>query len=110
MGKADTESRAAQGLIDQCLRTPVALIACSMLQPVFVANQRRGLHLLCSSANGLIYESDCAAFNPFRDKPVSGGRLLAGGYVEPNDRYGLGVEVDKSLFAKLPRISGPCCI
>jgi len=66
------------------------------------------LHLLCSSANGLIYESDCAAFNPFRDELVSGGPLLAGGHVEPNDRPGLGVEVDESLFAKLPGIPGPC--
>jgi len=68
------------------------------------------LHLLCASANGLVYESDCAAFNPFRDELVSGGPSLRDGHVEPNDRPGLGVEVDESLFAKLPGIPGPCYI
>lgn len=66
------------------------------------------VHLLCATSNALIYEGDCAAFNPFRDALVSGGPVLVDGCVEPNERPGLGIEVDESLFAKLPGIPGPC--
>ncbi len=68
------------------------------------------LHLLCSTSNALVYESDCAAFNPFRDEVVHGGPALVDGFVEPNEKPGLGVEVDESLFSKLPGIPGPCYI
>ena len=68
------------------------------------------LHLLCATSNALVYEADCAAFNPFRDQLVSGGPILVDGHVEPNDRPGLGVEVDESLFASMPAIAGPCYI
>ena len=68
------------------------------------------LHLLCSTSNALVYESDCAAFNPFRDELVDGGPALVDGFVEPNEKPGLGVEVDESLFSKLPGIPGPCYI
>ena len=68
------------------------------------------LHLLCSTSNALVYESDCAAFNPFRDELVHGGPVLADGFVEPNEKPGLGVEIDESLFSRLPGIPGPCYI
>ncbi|MGE5522359.1 MAG: mandelate racemase/muconate lactonizing enzyme family protein [Rhodospirillaceae bacterium] len=68
------------------------------------------LHLLCAVQNALVYESDCAAFNPFRDELVSGGPVLVEGHVEPTDEPGLGVAVDESLFDKLPGIPGPCYI
>jgi L-alanine-DL-glutamate epimerase-like enolase superfamily enzyme len=68
------------------------------------------LHLLCATSNALVYESDCAAFNPFRDDLVAGGPVLVNGYVEPNEKPGLGIEVDESLFAKWPGIPGPCYI
>ena len=66
------------------------------------------VHLLCATSNALIYEGDCAAFNPFRDELVAGGPVLVDGCVEPNDQPGLGIEVDERLFAKLPGIAGPC--
>lgn len=68
------------------------------------------LHLLCAVQNALVYESDCAAFNPFRDELVSGGPVLVDGHVQPTDEPGLGVAVDESLFDKLPGIPGPCYI
>jgi D-galactarolactone cycloisomerase len=68
------------------------------------------VHLLCAASNALVYESDCAAFNPFRDELVSGAPALVEGCVEPNEKPGLGIEVDESLFAKLPGMPGPCYI
>jgi L-alanine-DL-glutamate epimerase-like enolase superfamily enzyme len=68
------------------------------------------LHLLCAVQNALVYESDCAAFNPFRDELLSGGPVLVEGHVEPSDAPGLGVAVDESLFDKLPGIPGPCYV
>ena len=68
------------------------------------------LHLLCGTSNALVYESDCASFNPFRDELVSGGPVLVDGHVEPNARPGLGIDVDESLFDRLPGIPGPCYV
>lgn len=68
------------------------------------------VHLLCATSNALVYEGDCAAFNPFRDNLVVGGPDVVNGYVEPNDQPGLGVEVDEGLFARMPGIPGPCYI
>lgn len=68
------------------------------------------LHLLCATQNALVYESDCAALNPFRDDLVNGGPVLVDGHVAPNDKPGLGIEVDESMFDKLPGIPGPCYV
>jgi D-galactarolactone cycloisomerase len=68
------------------------------------------VHLLCAVSNGLIYEGDCAAFNPFRDKLVSGAPQVTAGYIEPSDAPGLGIEVDEALFDSMPGIPGPCYI
>jgi L-alanine-DL-glutamate epimerase-like enolase superfamily enzyme len=69
-----------------------------------------GVHLLCATSNALIYESDCSAFNPFRDELCSGHPQVVDGYIEPSEAPGLGFEVDESLFAKLPGIAGSCYI
>jgi L-alanine-DL-glutamate epimerase-like enolase superfamily enzyme len=66
------------------------------------------VHLLCAASNPLVYESDCAAYNPFRDDLVSGAPKVVDGYIEPNDQPGLGIEIDETLIAKLPGIPGPC--
>ncbi len=66
------------------------------------------VHLLCAAQNALVYESDCAAFNPFRDDLVGGAPCVVDGYIEPNEAPGLGIEIDESLFAKLPGVAGPC--
>ena len=68
------------------------------------------VHLLCAAQNALVYESDCAAFNPFRDELVAGAPRVIEGWIEPSDAPGLGIEVDESLFAKLPGIPGPCYV
>ncbi|MFT5448444.1 MAG: D-galactarolactone cycloisomerase [Gammaproteobacteria bacterium] len=68
------------------------------------------LHLLCSASNALVYESDCSALNPFRDELIHGGPTLVDGFVEPNEKPGLGLDVDESLFSKYPGIPGPCYI
>ncbi len=52
----------------------------------------------------------CATFNPFRDELVSGGPALVDGHVEPNEKPGLGIEVDESLFDRLPGIPGSCYV
>lgn len=66
------------------------------------------VHLLCAASNPLVYESDCATFNPFRDELVLGAPKVVDGYIEPNDEPGLGIEVDEALVAKLPGVPGPC--
>ncbi len=68
------------------------------------------VHLLCAASNGLIYEADCAAVNPFRDELVRGAPKVAGGFIEPGDAPGLGIDVDESLFARWPGIPGPCYV
>jgi len=68
------------------------------------------VHTLCAASNALVYESDCAAVNPFRDELVSGAPKVVDGYIEPNDLPGLGIEVDESLFAKWPGVAGPCYV
>lgn len=65
------------------------------------------VHLLCAVPNGLIYEADLSPLNPFRDELVPGAPVVVNGYIEPNDKPGLGVEVDEALFKKYPGISGP---
>lgn len=65
------------------------------------------VHLLCAAQNALVYEADLSPTNPFRDELVIGAPAIIDGYVEPNDKPGLGIEVDESLFAKYPGISGP---
>ena len=69
------------------------------------------VHLLCAAPNALIYESDCAEINPFRDLLCGGTALkVIDGHIEPNDAPGLGLEIDESLFARYPGIPGPCYI
>lgn len=68
------------------------------------------VHLLCATSNALIYEADGAAWNPFRDDLCSDHPKIVDGYIEPNERPGLGFDLDESLFAKLPGIPGPCYI
>jgi L-alanine-DL-glutamate epimerase-like enolase superfamily enzyme len=68
------------------------------------------VHLLCAAPNALIYEGDCAAYNPFRDELCRGAAQVVDGYIEPSDAPGLGLEVDESMFARLPGIPGPCYI
>ena len=68
------------------------------------------VHLLCAASNALIYEGDCAAYNPFRDELCRGAAQVVDGYIEPSDAPGLGLEVDESLFTRFPGIPGPCYI
>jgi len=68
------------------------------------------VHLLCAADNALVYESDCAPLNPFRDELVHGSPVVRDGHIEPGDAPGLGVSVDEALFAKYPGIPGPCYI
>lgn len=68
------------------------------------------VHLLCAAENALVYESDCAPLNPFRDELVHGAPVVRDGHIEPTDAPGLGVDVDESLFEKYPGIPGPCYI
>ncbi len=66
------------------------------------------VHLLCASTNALVYEADCAPYNPFRDELCAGAPTVVDGWIEPSDRPGLGFELDETLFTKLPGIEGPC--
>ena len=68
------------------------------------------VHLLCAASNALIYEADGAAFNPFRDDLCADYPKIVDGYIEPNEKPGLGFEVDESLFEKWPGIAGPCYV
>ena len=66
--------------------------------------------LFRSASNALIYEADGAAFNPFRDDLCADYPKIVDGYIEPNEKPGLGFEVDESLFEKWPGIAGPCYV
>lgn len=68
------------------------------------------VHLLCAAPNALVYEADLSPANPFRDELVPGAPVVVNGFIEPNDKPGLGIEVDEALFAKYPGISGPSVI
>ena len=71
-------------------------------------NTAATLALLSTWPNALIYEADVAPHNPFRDELVSPKPVIgADGCIEAYDGYGLGVEVDESLFEKYPVIPGP---
>jgi len=66
------------------------------------------VHLLCAASNPLVYEADCAPFNPFRDDLCTGAPAVVDGYIEPSDRPGLGFDLDESMFTRLPGMAGPC--
>ncbi len=67
-------------------------------------------HLLSAIPNGLIYEADVAAVNPFRTELAKGYTGVVDGHIEPPDGPGLGLELDESVLKRYPAIPGPCYI
>lgn len=66
------------------------------------------IHLLCAIPNGLIYEADLAAVNPFRDEIAGSPFKFEGGFIEPNDKPGLGIDINEELLESYQGIPGPC--
>ena len=99
------------GGITECKK--IADMASAFRRPFAPHNSTSGVvgaacvHLLCATSNGLIYEADLSPMNPFRDEVVLGAPIVVDGFIEPNERPGLGIEVDEALFEKYPGISGP---
>ncbi|HET6467924.1 MAG TPA: mandelate racemase/muconate lactonizing enzyme family protein [Geminicoccaceae bacterium] len=75
-----------------------------------VLSAAANVHLLCAIQNGLIYEADVAAVNPFRTDLSRVPFEVVDGHIEPNDRPGLGLEIDEAVLAAHPAIAGPCYI
>ena len=67
-------------------------------------------HLLCAIPNGLIYEADVAAVNPFRTDLAKGYTGVVDGHIEPPDGPGIGIEIDEAVLERYPAIPGPCYI
>ena len=67
-------------------------------------------HLLSAIPNGLIYEADVAAVNPFRTDLAKGYTGVVDGHIEPPDGPGLGIEIDEAVLERYPAIPGPCYI
>jgi len=99
------------GGITECKK--IADMASAFRRPFAPHNATSGVvaaacvHLLCAAPNALVYEADLSPTNPFRDELIQGAPAVVNGYIEPNDKPGLGIEVDESLFKKYPGISGP---
>lgn len=70
-------------------------------------NHAATLHFMAATENAGYFEACVSKFNPFRDMFGSTFAIGADGCVEPPQGYGLGVEVDESLFGKYPSIDGP---
>lgn len=66
------------------------------------------VHLMCAIPNALIYEADLAAINPFRDEIVRSPLVVKDGYIEPNDRPGLGLDIDEEALSRYPGVPGAC--
>jgi D-galactarolactone cycloisomerase len=73
-----------------------------------VISTAANLHLLCAIPNGLLYEADLAPVNPFRDDLSDPALVVKDGYIEPNDRPGLGLNISEEVLARYPGIPGPC--
>ena len=67
-------------------------------------------HLLCALSNGIIYEADVAKVNPFRTDLSLEPFGVVDGYIEPNDKPGLGIELNEELLKQYPAVAGPCYI
>lgn len=71
-------------------------------------NMAATIHFLASIENAGWYEGDASPGNLFRDRLVSPPTAIGqDGMVRPNDRPGLGVEVDEGFIAAHPFIPGP---
>ena len=69
------------------------------------------VHLLSALPNGLIFEADVAAVNPFRtDLAGQGAYAVVDGHVEPRDAPGFGLEIDEGVLEAHPAVAGPCYI
>ncbi|MBY6139318.1 mandelate racemase/muconate lactonizing enzyme family protein [Leisingera daeponensis] len=64
------------------------------------------VHLLCAISNGLIYEADISARNPWRDDLATNPLKVEKGFIEPNDLPGLGLEIDEAMLEAYPAIPG----
>lgn len=64
------------------------------------------VHLLCAISNGLIYEADISARNPWRDDLATNPLKVENGFIEPNDLPGLGLEIDEAMLEAYPAIPG----
>jgi D-galactarolactone cycloisomerase len=74
-------------------------------------NMASSLHLLCAIDNGGYFEADVAKENAFRDQLTNRiDALDANGCVTPNDRPGLGIEVDEGFLRAHPVIDGPAYV
>lgn len=65
------------------------------------------VHLLCAAPNGMIYEADISARNPWRDRLAKNPLEVVDGHIEPNDKPGLGLEIDETMLDAFPPIPGP---
>ena len=74
-------------------------------------NMASSMHLLCAIDNGGYFEADVAKENAFRDQLTNRiDTLDANGGVKPNDRPGLGIEVDEAFLRAHPVIDGPAYV
>ncbi len=70
-------------------------------------NMAASVHFLASVENGGYYEADISTCNPLRDELISQAFESDGrGFVFPNDKPGLGVEVDEDFIKGHPVIEG----
>ncbi|HEY0295345.1 MAG TPA: mandelate racemase/muconate lactonizing enzyme family protein [Bordetella sp.] len=99
------------GGITECLR--IAALAAAHKLPVHVhssmtgINQAASIHFLASIENPGYFEADVSEGNKFRDELVTTPyRVEADGCVLPNDRPGLGIDVDESFFDRYPAAQG----
>lgn len=70
-------------------------------------NHAATLHFLSAIENAGYFEACVSKFNPLRDMFGTIFKIGSDGCVEPPTGYGIGIEVDESLFDKYPSIDGP---
>ncbi|WP_020187604.1 mandelate racemase/muconate lactonizing enzyme family protein [Methylopila sp. 73B] len=74
-------------------------------------NMAATIHMLAAVDNPGYFEGDVAKANPFRDE-IGGTPYVIGadGGVRPQEKPGLGLEIDEAFIAAHPLIEGPCYV
>lgn len=71
-----------------------------------VISTAANVHLLCALPHGMIYEADISAVNPWRDVLARNPLRVVDGHIEPNDKPGLGIDIDETILERYPAIPG----
>ncbi len=71
-------------------------------------NSTTTVHFLSAIENGGYLEADCSLNNPLRDEMINPPvRVGSDGTASPNEKPGLGIEIDEAMILRFPGTTGP---